>query len=587
MKNLLLVAALMLFLTACTTPIDGPDTSATLEYIDDAALAELVPGEFAPKRLIVGGDHTSTRPAVFGQELSELRTWDRLELALYEVPSDMDVMDAIRELRASGHYRFVEPDLERHTLAAPNDPLYSYQWHFDAVNAEAAWDVSTGAGAVVAVIDTGVTEGPDDGLNAVVAGWDFVNGDADPADDNGHGSHVSGTIAQNTNNGVGVAGLAHGAAIMPVKVLDASGSGYSSDVIDGIIWAADNGADVINMSLGSSSGSSSEQAACDYAEAAGVFVTAAAGNSGRRRAEYPAGYASVIGVAATDWADERSYYSNKGTHVELAAPGGDTSADLNGDGYADGVLQETFDPTYGYYFWQGTSMATPHVAATAALLSSMGASNTEIRTILQDTAVDLGKAGWDADTGWGLIDAAAAVASYGPPVDNDGDGFTVADGDCDDSDITVYPGATEICDDGIDQDCDGSDEACPAPDNDGDGYDANEDCDDYDGTVYPGAPEICEDGIDQDCDGADAVCGGDITPPVVSNVVTSTDKRTVDVSWDTDEPTTGVVCNGKGDCVSTGLGTVHSASVSKKGGTVEITATDEAGNSSVYGPVAY
>jgi serine protease len=587
MKNLLCLAALLLFFSACATPIDETDTSAGLEYIDDAALAELVPGEFAPKRLIVGGEQTSMRPAVFGQELTELRSWDRLELALYEVPSDTDVIDAIRELRASGHYRFVEPDLERHALAVPNDPLYSYQWHFDAVNAEAAWDVSTGVGAVVAVIDTGVTEGPDDGLNAMVAGYDFVNNDADPADDNGHGSHVSGTVAQATNNGVGVAGLAYGAAIMPVKVLDAAGSGYSSDVIDGITWAADNGADVINLSLGSSRGSAAEEAACDYAEAAGVFVAAAAGNAGRRKAEYPAGYSSVVGVGATDYNNERSYYSNRGSHVEIAAPGGDTGADENGDGYADGVLQETFDPTYGFYFWQGTSMATPHVAAAAALLTSMGATNDEARTILKDTAVDLDAGGWDQNTGWGLIDAAAAVASFAPPVDNDGDGFTNVDGDCDDYDDTVYPGATEICDDGIDQDCDGADEACPAPDNDADGYDANDDCDDYDDTVYPGAPEVCEDGIDQDCDGADAICGGDITPPVISSVSISTEKRTVYVDWQTDEPTTGVVCNGKGDCASTGLGTVHSTSVGKKGGTVEITATDEAGNSSTYGPAAY
>ena len=587
MKKILLATALMVLLTACTTTLDEPDVSAALEYIDDAALEKLSPALYAPQRLIVGGDRVSERPAVWGQELTEMRSWDRLDLALYEVPSDVDMVEAIRELRASGHYRFVEPDLVRSVRAVPNDPFYSHQWHFHAVNAEAAWDVTDGSGAVVAVIDTGVSQGPDDGINHLVAGHDFVNNDSDPADDNGHGTHVSGTVAQATNNGVGTAGLAYGASVMPVKVLDAAGNGYSSDVIDGIVWAADNGADVLNLSLGSSYGSAAEEAACDDAEAAGAVIAAAAGNAGRRTVEYPAGYASVIGVGATDFDNARVRYSNKGNHVELMAPGGDVTADANGDGYADGVLQETFDPSWGFYFWQGTSMATPHVAATAALLSSLGASNTEIRAILQDTAVDLDKSGWDVNTGWGLIDAAAAVAAYAPPVDNDGDGFTHVDGDCDDSDATVYPGATEICDDGIDQDCDGTDEACPAPDNDGDGYDENEDCDDFDATVYPGAPEICEDGIDQDCDGTDAICGGDITPPVISNVSVAAEKRAVSVSWETDEPTTGVVCNGKGDCVSTGLATVHSTSVGKKGGTVEITATDDAGNSSTYGPVSY
>jgi len=588
MKKILLATALMVLLTACTTTstLDEPDVSATLEYIDDAALEVLSIDQFAPQRLLVGGDHVSMRPTVWGQELDELRSWDRLDVALYEVPSDVDVVDAILELRASGHYRFVEPDLVREVRAVPNDPFYTHQWHFHAVNAEAAWDVTTGTGAVVAVIDTGVSHGPDDGINHLVAGYDFVNNDADPADDNGHGTHVAGTVAQATNNGVGTAGLAYGASVMPVKVLDAGGSGYSSDVIDGIVWAADNGADVLNMSLGSSRGSSSEEAACDYAEAAGAVIAAAAGNSGRRKAEYPAGYGSVIGVGATDFASERSYYSNRGTHVEISAPGGDVYEDLNGDGYADGVLQETFDPSWGFYFWQGTSMATPHVAAAAALLSSLGASNAEIRTLLKDTAQDVDGAGWDQNTGWGIIDAAAAVNAYLPPVDDDGDGYYAGD-DCDDTDASIYPGAPEICDDGIDQDCEGSDEACPAPDNDGDGYDANDDCDDADDTIYPGAPEICDDGIDQDCDGTDAVCGGDITPPVISNVVITTEKRTVYVSWDTDELTTGVLCNGKGDCVSTGLDTVHDTSINKKGGTVEITATDEAGNSSVYGPVAY
>ncbi len=602
---------------ACTSPDDGStDVSDAVTdggYLDDAALDLLVPElDYAPDRVLIGFPESGAKEVKLAdQPLTELRRWDSIGAGLFQV--DGDAVAAIRQLRMSGQFAYVEPDLVREARYLPNDPFLADQWHFAAVNAEAAWDLSTGAGAVVAVIDTGVSHGPVDGINALVAGYDFVNNDADPADDNGHGSHVSGTIAQATNNGAGTAGLAFDASVMPIKVLDDQGSGYSSDVIDGIIWAADNGADVLNLSLGSTKGSTAEEDACDYAVAAGAVVAAAAGNSGRRRTEYPAGYASVIGVAATDFNNDRSYYSNRGNHVELSAPGGDVTADENNDGYADGVLQETFDPTWGFYFWQGTSMATPHVAATAALLSSQGANNTEIRTILQDTAVDLGSAGWDNKYGYGLIDAAAAVASIVPVDDADNDGFTVEQGDCDDNDDTVYPGAPETCD-GVDNDCDSLvDDADPDVtglltwylDADGDGYgdalttaaacaapagyvDDDTDCNDADDTVFPGAAEVCEDGIDQDCDGLDAECGGgDVTPPVISNVSSSTNKKWLNVSWDTDEPTTGVMCNANGQCDSTALGTSHSAQVRKRGGTFTIEATDEAGNSSTYGPAAY
>ena len=639
MKHLIWILSLTLLLAlACSTPTDAPTGEDAAvgegEYLDDAALDLLASEDCAPDRVLIGFDDAVAKEVQLAdQPLTSLRRWDSIGVGLYQLSSDEDLVSVIRQLRATGEFAFVEPDLSREASAVPNDPYYADQWHLQAVNAAAAWDIADGSGAVVAVIDTGVTPGADDGINALVAGYDFVNGDADPADDNGHGTHVSGTVAQATDNGVGVAGLAHGAAVMPIKVLGADGSGYSSDVIDGIVWATDNGADVINLSLSSTKGSTAEQDACDYAYAQGVLVTAAAGNAGRRKAVYPAGYSSVIGVGATDYANERSYYSNRGPHVELVAPGGDVTEDLNGDGYADGVLQETFDPTWGYYFWQGTSMATPHVAAAAALLSSMGATNTEIRDILRNTAVDLDAAGWDQNTGYGLIDAAAAVASYAPPVDDDGDGYSVAGGDCDDTDATVNPGATEVWYDGVDQDCDGASDY----DQDVDGYDSDlyggtdcddldpdvvsattwyldgdldgygdgalsldacsqpagyvdngDDCDDADDTVFPGAAEICDDGIDQDCDGADETCGGpDTTPPVISSVNPQPVGKNLTVSWETDEPATGELCNAKGSCAATPLGTVHSATVGKKGGTFTITATDEAGNSSTYGPAAY
>jgi hypothetical protein len=243
-----------------------------------------------------------------------------------------------------------------------------------------------------------------------------VNNDSNPADDNGHGSHVAGTVAQSTNNSRGVAGVAHGASIMPIKVLDAGGSGWDSDIADGIYWAVNHGADILNLSLGGYGSSTAMQNAVNYAWGQGCLVVCAAGNDNTSLVSYPAGYANSISVSATEWRDLRAYYSNYGSTIDICAPGGDVTADRNGDGYADGVLQNTFDPNESYWFWQGTSMASPHVAGVAALVKSrnMTLTNSQIRNILQSTAKDLGTAGWDSFYGHGQVNALAAVQAVGP-----------------------------------------------------------------------------------------------------------------------------------------------------------------------------
>ena len=248
-----------------------------------------------------------------------------------------------------------------------------------------------------------------------VAGYDFVNNDEHPNDDEGHGTHVAGTIAQSTENSLGVAGVAYGAALMPVKVLDQNGSGYYSDVAEGIRWAVDNGAQVINLSLGGSSGATYLEEALAYAAGKGVVIVAAAGNDGRSRLSYPAAYNQyVIAVGATRYDKTKAYYSNYGAGLDVVAPGGDTRVDQNGDGYVDGILQQTFgaNPTdFGYYFYQGTSMATPHVAAIAALVIAEGKATTTgaVKKAIESTATDLGAAGWDNKFGWGLANAGRAV----------------------------------------------------------------------------------------------------------------------------------------------------------------------------------
>ncbi len=306
----------------------------------------------------------------------------------------------------------------------PNDPMYKSQWHFDMVNAEGAWAVTQGNGVIVAVIDTGVAPGkldngkpskwkrvPDLKETEFVAGFNFVDNNADPSDGNGHGTHVAGTIAQSTNNAFGVAGLAPKAKIMPIKVLSDRGSGSLSDIVNGIRFAADHGAKVINMSLGGGMYSSSFARAVKYAHDKGVTVACAAGNGGRQKVEYPAAYEGCVAVSALGPDGKLAFYSSYGKELDIAAPGGDTRVDLNKDGLPDGVLQNTIgrgDPTkHGFFPFQGTSMATPHVAAAAALVISMGVTDPDrVEKVLEESSKPLNDA---IRFGAGGLDAAAAV----------------------------------------------------------------------------------------------------------------------------------------------------------------------------------
>ena len=365
--------------------------------------------EHHSRRILVGVDGPAPILEHRGQRMAPLRRIGS-ELVVYEAPEGEDVLAVIAQLQGQPGLRFVEPDRLRQIAAT--DPYVRYQWGLDAVGAIEAQDAGvTGAGVVVAVVDSGVAAGGPDGITTLLDGYDFVDDDADADDPNGHGTHVAGTIAQATGNGVGVAGVAPGAAILPVRVMGADGTGYTSDIAAGILYAVDHGADVINLSLGSSSPSATEEVALLSAEAAGVLVVASSGNDGLDEGVgYPAAYEQVIAVGAADFAGARTAYSNAGATLELVAPGGDLDADLSGDGYGDGILQETrIDGTWGYYFYQGTSMAAPHVAGAAALLIAAGASAEEARALLQSTAIDQGAAGWDADHGYGLIDVVAAL----------------------------------------------------------------------------------------------------------------------------------------------------------------------------------
>jgi serine protease len=339
-----------------------------------------------------------------------------------------------QRLRADPRVRFAEPNVRIQALSLPNDPYFTpYQWNLSddgfGIHVPTAWDRSTGTGVVVAVVDTGVAyenyagfnQAPDLAETSFVAGWDFVHNTAHADDDNGHGTHVTGTIAQSSNNGIGCAGVAPGARIMPIKVLAADGTGPASALADGIRFAADHGAQVINISVGTSQSSDALRDAVQYAHGKGVVIVAAAGNDGTASPVYPAVLPGVISVGATRFDGQTTYYSNYGPTLSVVAPGGDPNVDQNKDGVPDGILQQSFSPDhpgqFGYYLRAGTSQAAPHVAGVAALVLAVHPEYTpdQVENAIEKTATDLGPPGRDDHYGYGLVNAAAAV-NYDPSI---------------------------------------------------------------------------------------------------------------------------------------------------------------------------
>jgi serine protease len=327
---------------------------------------------------------------------------------IYVVEGDQTLLKQLRRSPLAQHVEAIAPNYRYKTLETVNDPDYVKQWNLRSIGIESAWNETHGEGVTVAVIDTGISIVPDLAETEFVEGYDFVNDRPDAADDNGHGTHVAGTIAQSTNNGYGVAGIAYKAKLMPLKVLDASGAGEISDIAEAIRFAADHGADVINMSLGGGGDTLLLREAIAYADRKGVVIVAAAGNENMNAASFPARYPQVIAVAALDASGQRAPYSNYGAGVDIAAPGG-AIAQGNVQG---GILQNTIDPATGesvFLAFQGTSMAAPHVAGVAALIRSVGVDDpAAIAQILQESARSVEEDPLN-HYGAGLLDAATAV----------------------------------------------------------------------------------------------------------------------------------------------------------------------------------
>jgi serine protease len=366
------------------------------------------------------------------------------------VPAGESVKDAAATLDDRPGVAYARPNyIARASAYTPNDPGFPLQWNLATsvagINMPDAWEIARGLrrgggkGVTIAVLDTGVAyqrfrrfrRAPD--LNRFVRGYDFVADDRHPNDQNGHGTHVAGTIAQSTGNGVGTAGIAYKARIMPVRVLDASGAGDTLAISRGIRFAARHGADVINLSLEFDAAVRAAQipdivSALRFARRRGAIVIAAAGNQGSPQVAYPARARHVVAVAATTTRGCQAEYSNSGAQVDVAAPGGGADAANSDTPYdatacrpdlrGDFIYQQTFAGSVARFGlppgYEGTSMAAPHVSGVAALLIGSrrlgrNPSPAAVERRLKATARDIGAPGWDPRYGWGLLDAAAAL----------------------------------------------------------------------------------------------------------------------------------------------------------------------------------
>lgn len=415
------------------------------EFVAGEALARVEPGREAQARETVtrrGGRVAREEPGGY----FVVRFDDALALGAED--GRRATLSRASGLFAPGTIDVAEPNRIRHVFSTtPDDPYYNLQWGYRTMRCPEAWDITTGsASVIVAVIDTGRKDHPDL-AGRLSGGYDFVsdpsnandgNGiDSDPTDPGGdggggspssfHATHVAGTIGAATDNGLGVSGVTWSCPIMHVRALGRFG-GTDADIAQAIRYAAglsnSSGtlpaarASVVNMSIGGYGSSQVLADACAAAHAAGVVLVAAAGNDSTTSPAFPASYPGVVSVMAVGYDLAKAFYSNTGSTIDVAAPGGDSSKDADGDGHADLILSTHYDDSGGtpvatYDYEQGTSMASPHVAGVAALILSVEPtlSPDEVESVLGSTAKDLGAPGKDTTFGWGLVDAYEAVRS--------------------------------------------------------------------------------------------------------------------------------------------------------------------------------
>jgi thermitase len=412
----------------------GTIAPRTLRTADDRPAFRTRGARFAPGQVLV-----KFKPEI-GEPLLEataraygLEKIDRipgLQIYKYQIPAGFTVEETVYALRENPDVEYAEPNYIAHIVATPNDAYFSYQYALlntgqsigsggprgtagADMQATGAWDETMGsAGITIAIVDTGVDLLHPDLKNKITSpGRDFVNNDNDATDDNGHGTMVAGIAAADTNNKAGIAGVAWNCRVLPVKVIAADGGGYYDWIVNGVRWAVDNGASVINMSLGGEDTADSLRDAVKYAHDKGVVVCAAAGNDGPA-VLYPAAYdAYVLAVAATDYNDVRPYWSNPGPQVDVAAPGVRIACPVPTWFWAANGGSASDAP---YAFADGTSMSTPQASGLAALIRglkpSLSADN--IMDVIRYSADDVNSSqykGRDDYIGYGRINMAKAL----------------------------------------------------------------------------------------------------------------------------------------------------------------------------------
>lgn len=293
---------------------------------------------------------------------------------------------------------FAEPDSPRHAMLKPDDPNLSHQWALEKIQAFDAWDITTGSNIVIAVVDTGVSSTHPDLEAKLLPGYNAMLDNSKSEDDHGHGTAIAGLIAAESDNHEGIAGVCWGCYILPVKVLDEHGAGKDSDLARGIRWATDQGANIINLSLGGAENSHALRDAIEYAFRNGVLIIASSGNDHRlgNFTNYPAAYPQVVAVGATTNSDKITGFSNTGDYIDLVAPG-------------VGLWTTTIDGDYGPP--NGTSFSSPFVAGVAGLILSLRPElgSYDVRCILSASTDDQGEPGKDPSYGWGRLNALRAV----------------------------------------------------------------------------------------------------------------------------------------------------------------------------------
>jgi len=408
------VASLSLILLTSTVAFSSQAFAQNFLTAEDVQPSSKNPN-FVSGQVIVGlKQHDNSFKAkantIGGKVIDENTT---LKAHLIQVPNNAE--DAfIKAISKNPNVLFAEKNYITQPLFTPNDPYWNnYQWNMKIIQADDAWDVlpTNPSDVVVAVVDTGVQWNHRDLKANTIQGWDSFDNDSNPMDESGHGTHVAGTIGAITNNGVGVAGVAQ-VKIMPVRVLGPEG-GPDWVVANGITYATENGADVINLSLGCYCPSLTlTKMAIDHAYIVhDKLVVAAAGNDNTSFPHYPSSFASAMSVAATNKNDNKASYSNFGSTIEISAPGGDSTGSAS-----ESRVLSTY-PKNSYAYGYGTSMATPHVAGVAALILSQNnfLYGSDVRGILKNTSDDLGTFGWDQFYGEGRVNAYAAVSNVPPP----------------------------------------------------------------------------------------------------------------------------------------------------------------------------